>query len=75
MKVELNDDSLPKGAKLHVNGLGTLENGKAVEFDDEALAAFEVFSGKSVADAFKDNERVTLSGAGSHTSTKKEGGE
>lgn len=77
MKVEYNDDSLPKGAKLHVNGLGTLENGKDVEFDDDALAKFEAETGKTVADAFKDNPKVTLSGTGSqtHSSSKKEGGE
>lgn len=75
MKVEYNDDSLPKGAELHVNGLGTLVNGKAVEFDEDALATFEAETGKTIADAFKSNAKVTLSGPGSQSSSKKEGGE
>lgn len=78
MKVELNDDRLPKGAELHVEGLGTLVNGKAVEFDKDAVAAFEERTGKTVAEAFKSNANVSLSGEGSRTtsdSDKKEGGE
>lgn len=78
MKVEYNDDSLPKGSEVFVNGLGTLVNGKEVEFDDEALAVFEAETGQTVAEAFKDSEKVKLSGAGSRateSSPKKEGGE
>ena len=77
MKVELHDDSLPKGTELAVTNLGTLVNGKEVEFDDDALAAFEAATGQTVAEAFKSDDRVTLSGAGSKTesSSKKEGGE
>lgn len=70
MKVELNDERVPKGAEVHVEGLGTLVNGKAVEFDDDALASFEEATGKTVADAFKDNSRVKLAGAGSRTTSE-----
>jgi hypothetical protein len=73
MKVELNDDSLPKGTEYHVEGLGTLVNGKSVEFDKEAVTAFEERTGQTVAEAFKENANVSLSGEGSRTT--KEGGE
>ena len=75
MKVELNDDRLPKGAELHINGLGTLVNGKAVDFDNDAVEAFETFSGQTVAEAFKGNERISLSGEGSRTTSEGKGGE
>ena len=71
MKVELNDDSLPKGTELAVASLGTLVNGKAVEFDDEAEATFEAATGQKLATAFKGNANVCVSGS----SSKKEGGE
>jgi hypothetical protein len=80
MKVELNDDSLPKGTELHIQGLGTLKNGEAVEFDEEAVAAFEAVTGQKASDALKGNANIKLSGAGSGGTTqqkseKKEGGE
>lgn len=78
MKVELNDDSLAKGTELHVVGLGTLINGKAIDFDKEAVAAFEAQTGQTVAEAFASNAKITLSGEGSRTtsdSDTKEGGE
>lgn len=71
MKVELNDDSLPKGTELAVHNLGTLINGKAVEFDDETVAAFEAASGQKLASAFKGDSRISVSSS----SSKKEGGE
>lgn len=77
MKVELNDDTLPKGTELHVEGLGTLVNGKSVEFEKEAVDSFEARFGRTVAEAFKDDARISLSGEGSRTTSddKKEGGE
>lgn len=69
MKVELNDDRLPKGAELHVQGLGTLVNGKSVEFDKDAIDAFEEQTGQTVAESFKNDARITMSGEGSRTTS------
>ena len=80
MKVQYEDERLAKGTEVHIAHLGTLVNGKEVELDDDALAQFENATGQTVADAFKDNPLVRLSGAGSRTTSddtpaKKEGGE
>lgn len=80
MKVQYEDDRLAKGTEVHVAGLGSLVNGEEVELDEEAMQKFESETGQTVADAFKDNPRVKLSGAGSRTTSddapaKKEGGE
>lgn len=72
MKVEYNDESLPKGTELHVEGLGTLVNGKSVEFNDEAVTSFEEFTGKKAAEAFKNNANVNIGGSGSKTSDDKD---
>lgn len=70
MKVEFNDESKPKGTEVHVANLGTFVNGKSVELDEEALQRFENATGMTVAEAFKDDERVSLSGAGSRTTSE-----
>jgi len=80
MKVELNDETLPKGTELYVNDLGTLVNGEEVEFDDDAVEAFELRTGTTVAEALKGDARIKVSGPGSQTHAKtedkrKEGGE
>lgn len=66
MKIELNEPSQPKGMEFHVNGLGTLVNGKAVDFSDEEIAAFEEAVGRSVKEAFASavNIKVTASAKG-----------
>jgi hypothetical protein len=68
MKVELNDDSWPKGTELYINGLGTVVNGKAVEFSEEEVAAFEALVGESASKALKGNENLKVSGSGASTS-------
>lgn len=75
MKVELNDESLPKGAELHVVGLGTLKNGEAVEFDDEAVAVFEQQTGQKITEAFAENVNVHIGSEKKAAEKKKEGGE
>lgn len=65
MKVTLKDESIPEGRELHVKGLGTLVNGKAVEFSKEQIDAFEAHTGIKFADAFRNNPNVELSGSGS----------
>jgi len=61
MKVELNDPSIEKGKELYVNGLGSLENGKAVEFSNEQIEEFEMFQGRSIREAFAANPNIKLS--------------
>ncbi len=63
VKVELNNDSLPKGTELHVQELGTLVNGQAVDFSAEQVERFESVRGKKVRTAFKDNPHVKVSGS------------
>jgi hypothetical protein len=80
MKVELNDETLPKGTELFVNDLGALVNGESVEIDEAAVEAFELRTGTTVAEALKGDERIKVSGPGSQTTAKtedkkKEGGE
>jgi len=65
MKVSLKDDTLEAGTELYVVGLGTLVNGKTVEFSKEEVEAFESQSGNKLADAFNNDPRIELAGAGS----------
>ena len=65
MKVSLKDDSMPDGTELHVRGLGMLVNGKTVEFTKEEIERFESDSGKKLSEAFKNDDRISLSGSGS----------
>lgn len=75
MKVEVSDDSLPKGTELHVVGLGMLVNGEAVEIGDEAVASFEALTGQKITEAFAENVNVHIGGAKPKTTKEKEGGE
>jgi hypothetical protein len=61
MKIELNDPSAAKGKQFYVNDLGSLENGKAVEFSDEEVAVFELAQGRSIKEAFAANPNIKLS--------------
>jgi len=63
MKVELNEPSMEKGKELYVNGLGSLENGKAVEFSNEQIEVFETLQGRSIKEAFASNPNIKLSAA------------
>jgi hypothetical protein len=65
VKISLKDDSLPDDTELYVRGLGMLVNGKTVEFSQEDIDAFETETGVKLANAFKNDPRVTLSGTGS----------
>lgn len=60
MKVELNEPTMPKGMEFYVNGLGVLENGKAVDFSDEEVATFEHLTGQNIKDAFKGSSNVKV---------------
>lgn len=60
MKVSLKDASRPEGTELHVRGLGTLVNGKTIEFDKEQVAAFEARRGMTLEKAFKNNPSITV---------------
>jgi len=64
MKVTLKDESLPEGRELHIKGLGTLVNGKAVELSKEQIAAFEARRGLKIETAFKNDPRIEISGSG-----------
>jgi hypothetical protein len=62
MKIELNDPAMPKGTLFSVNALGTLENGKSVEFSDEEIAFFEQEQGRSIEEAFALNPNIKIAG-------------
>lgn len=62
MRIEIDDPTMPKGTLFHVNGLGTLENGKTTEFSDEEVKAFEALQGRTVRESFKDNPNVKVVG-------------
>lgn len=67
VRIEVDDPALPKGTKLSVYALGELENGKTVEFSKEEIEFFESEQGRSVEEAFVNNETVKV-----HTSKAKE---
>ena len=65
MKISLKDDSLPSGTELYVSSLGILKNGETVEFSQEEVDNWEAATGIKLANAFKNDPRITLSGSGS----------
>lgn len=60
MKVELNDERWPKGTEFHIAELGTLVNGKTVEFSAEEIEQFETATGTKVAQALKGIENANV---------------
>lgn len=69
MKIELNEPTQPKGMEFYVNGLGTLVNGKAVEFSADEISAFEDAVGQSVKEAFAGAPNIKV-GGGSEAAAK-----
>lgn len=60
MKVTLNDASQVQGKELYVKGLGTLINGKAVDFPASQVEAFESLKGMKIEKAFADNPHIRI---------------
>lgn len=62
LKLKVENKDFPKGHEFSVEGLGIFENGKEREVFAEQEQAFVDATGKSLKEAFADNEQFTLSG-------------
>ena len=62
--IEIHQDNLAPDAKIHVDALGELTNGKKYTVDDETAARFEVMQGVPLSEAnFPEGITVTKLGA------------
>jgi hypothetical protein len=61
--IEIHQDNLAPDAKIHIDALGELENGKKYTVDDETAARFKVMQGVPLSEAnFPVGITVTESG-------------
>ena len=61
-KIEVNIASLAKGEVVSVaNNLAAVENGSSATMSDETADLFKAETGKTVAEAFKDNKEIKVS--------------
>jgi hypothetical protein len=70
LKVSVDLEGYPKGKPLGFNGLGVIENGGSIELTEANESAFFADRGMIVADAFKDQEGVSVSGSAEFTPPK-----
>jgi len=62
MKVTYNNPQLPKGEELAIVGLGLIENGGSIEVTSEQEAEFEATTGRTLQEAAKDDEMLSVGG-------------
>jgi hypothetical protein len=60
--LKLDHPDFPDDMEFGISSLGRVKNHGTLEVDDDAVARFEASSGMSIADAFKGNAVVTISG-------------
>jgi hypothetical protein len=61
--IEIHQDNLAPGTKIHIDALGEMENGKKYTVDDETAARFEVMQGVPLSEALFAGITVTKSEA------------
>ena len=59
-EVKFEDETIAKGQAVIVDGIGEFANGETRTVTDEENELFEIFYGQGVQEAFKSNERFTV---------------
>lgn len=61
--LKMDHPDFPDETEFGVSTLGRVKNHGTLELDDDVVAALEVEQGMTLADMFKDNPLVTVSGS------------